>query len=456
MTEEKITLIIKKQRKFFLENKTKNISFRKLALFALKNAVVAYKDEIAEALYLDLGKTSKESYDMEIAPVLKEINYMLRHIGNFSRAKRVPTTLANFPSKSFVKSVPYGNVLIMSPWNYPFLLTIQPLIDALAAGNTAVVKPSAYSVYTSKMINKMIRSIFPERYVAVVTGTRGENEHLLEHKFDYIFFTGSQKVGKHVMEKASKHLTPLTLELGGKNPCVVDKNVDLEMVVKKIVEGKFVNCGQSCVVPDYVYCHEEVYDRFVHLLKLELISQYGENPLENKNYGKIINPKHFFRISALMEPDILFYGGKRDITGCRIEPTILTNVTRANLVMQEEIFGPVLPILRYNNYNRVVYEINNEATPLALYIFTDNMRFARKFMNCCQFGGGCVNDIARHLDTTKMGFGGVGESGMGAYHGKTGFKTFSHTKSIVQRKRLSMEIKQAVMKKYCKNNSKVE
>ena len=370
----------------------------------------------------------------ETGLVLDEISYMLKHIRRFAREKRVRTPLAQFHSRSSKKPSPYGVTLIMSPWNYPFMLTLSPLADALAAGNTAVVKPSAYSPYTSEIIMKILSQCFDPQYVAVVTGGRTENTCLLREHFDYIFFTGSQAVGKEVMRNAAEHLTPVTLELGGKSPCIVDQSANIRLAARRIVFGKYLNCGQTCVAPDYIYCHRSVKDALVKEIKQQIQIQYGREPLHNPDYGKIINEKHFDRILGLIEERKTVHGGNSDRKALRIEPTVLDNVTFSDPVMQEEIFGPVMPILVFDSLEEVIDRINTMPHPLALYFFTSDKAAAKEITSRCGFGGGCINDTIIHLATTEMGFGGFGESGMGAYHGKTGFDTFSHYKSIVDKK----------------------
>ena len=400
----------------------------------LYTAVSQRETEIREALKKDLGKSGFESYMCETGMVLEEISYMLKHIRSFSREKRRRTPLAQFHSRSYQKPSPYGVTLIMSPWNYPFMLTLSPLVDALAAGNTAVVKPSAYSPHTSRLILDILSQCFEPRYVAVVTGGRAENTCLLQEHFDYIFFTGSQSVGKEVMRKAAEHLTPITLELGGKSPCIVDKTANLKLAAKRIVFGKYLNCGQTCVAPDYVYCHRSVKDQLLKEVQDQIRKQYGSHPLDNPDYGKIINEKHFDRILGLIEETKVIHGGSSDRKALRIEPTVLDNVSFSDPVMQEEIFGPVMPVLVFDSLEEVIARINSMPHPLALYFFTSDKAAAKEITSRCGFGGGCINDTIIHLATTEMGFGGFGESGMGAYHGKTGFDTFTHYKSIVDKK----------------------
>lgn len=434
MTEQEIKDLVTRQRKHFQTGTTLPVSARVAALRRLYAAISSNEKEIHNALKKDLGKSGFESYMCETGLVLEEISYMLKHVQRFASEKRVHTPLAQFHSRSYQKPSPYGVVLIMSPWNYPFMLTLSPLVDALAAGNTAVVKPSAYSPHTSEVLEKILSQCFDPQYVAVVTGGRAENTCLLKEHFDYIFFTGSQAVGKEVMRNAAEHLTPVTLELGGKSPCIVDQTADIKLAAKRIVFGKYLNCGQTCVAPDYIYCHIAVRDKLIKEVQKQIQKQYGKQPLRNPNYGKIINEKHFDRILGLIEKKKVVHGGNFDRKTLRIEPTVLDHVTFQDAVMQEEIFGPVMPILTFDNLDEVIRNINAMPHPLALYFFTSDKAAAKKVTSRCGFGGGCINDTIIHLATTEMGFGGFGESGMGAYHGKIGFDTFSHYKSIVDKK----------------------
>lgn len=434
MTQEEIKQIVTKQRRFFHTGATLPVENRLKALQNLKTCILKYEDDIHKALKTDLGKSSFESYMCETGLVLSELTYMIRHVRRFAKEKRVPTPLAQFHSRSFKKPSPYGVTLIMSPWNYPFMLTIEPLIDAIAAGNTAVLKPSAYSPATTHIICTIIKECFSPEYVAVVTGGRAENTCLLEEHFDYIFFTGSPSVGKEVMRHASEHLTPVTLELGGKSPCIVEKTANLKLAARRIVFGKYLNCGQTCVAPDYIYCEKEIKDALIQELKREIIRQFGASPLKNQAYGKIINEKHFYRIMGLIDSEKIAYGGCYNEEALQIEPTILDDVTWEDAVMKEEIFGPVLPIVTYDSIDDAIRKMNDMPHPLALYLFTSNQALARKVTSSCGFGGGCINDVVIHLATSEMGFGGFGESGMGSYHGKDGFDTFSHWKSIVDKK----------------------
>lgn len=426
--------ILNKQREFFKSGKTLPVKVRLEYLKKLKEVIKANEQEIFDAIYKDLGKSSTEAYMCEVGLSLDEISYFQKNLKKFVKDKTVFTPITNFHARSYIKSVPWGNVLIISPWNYPFLLSIEPLIDAIAAGNTVVLKPSAYSPFTSEIVRKIVKEVFPEEYVAVVTGGREENKALLEMKFDYIFFTGSSNVGKEVLRKAAENLTPVSLELGGKSPCIVDKTANLKLAAKRIVFGKFVNCGQTCVAPDYIYCGRDIKDELVCYIRQEISKQLGENPLENKNYGKIINEKHFNRLCGLLNQDKVVVGGKTLPETLKIEPTVMDNVSWDDSIMKEEIFGPILPILTYDNLDEIIDIIESKPHPLALYIFSSDKKNIKKVTELCRYGGGCVNDVVVHLATPEMPFGGCGESGMGAYHGKFGFDTFTHKKSILDKK----------------------
>ena len=434
MTEQEIKDIVTRQRKYFQTGATLPVSSRLTALQKLYHAISGHEAEIHDALKKDLGKSGFESYMCETGMVLEEISYMLKHTPKFAREQRVRTPLAQFHSRNYKKPSPYGVTLIMSPWNYPFMLTLSPLVDALAAGNTAVVKPSAYSPHTSEVLRLILSECFEPQYVAVVTGGRAENTCLLHEHFDYIFFTGSQNVGKEVMRNAAEYLTPVTLELGGKSPCIVDQTADIKLAAKRIVFGKYLNCGQTCVAPDYVYCHRSVKEKLIKEVQKQIRRQYGKQPLRNSDYGKIINEKHFDRILGLIDEQKVVHGGGSDRSTLRIEPTVMDNVSFSDAVMQKEIFGPVMPILTFDSLDEAIRRINSMPHPLALYLFTSDKKAAGKVTARCGFGGGCINDAIIHLATSEMGFGGFGESGMGAYHGKTGFDTFTHYKSIVDKK----------------------
>ena len=430
----RITSLLEKQRAYYKTGATIPVKFRITQLKKLYEAVGKYESEIKAALKADLGKSHYEAFMCEIGLVLSEISYMIRHVRKFAKRKRVHTPLSQFAAHSFRQPVPYGNVLIMSPWNYPFLLALEPLTDAIAAGNTAIIKPSAYAPATGKMVEKIIGECFDPEYVAVVTGGRAENGALLEQKFDFVFFTGSQTVGREVLRHAAEHLTPVVLELGGKSPCIVETGANIKLAAKRIVFGKYLNCGQTCVAPDHVFCEESVKEEFIAEVAAQIRKQYGEKPLENKDYGKIINEKHFARLCGLIDQSKVAVGGETDAAACRIAPTVMDNVTEADAVMGEEIFGPILPILTFSDFDALVDQLKEKAKPLALYLFSGNKKHIKRVTTELSYGGGCINDVVIHLATSEMGFGGVGESGMGSYHGKAGFDAFSHYKSMVNKK----------------------
>ena len=426
--------ILEQQRAYFRSGATLSVDFRIENLKKLYRAVQKYESEIGKTLCSDLGKSDFEGFMCETGLVLSELHYMIRHTRRFARERTVHTPLSQFASRSYQKPTPYGNTLIMSPWNYPFLLTLDPLADAIAAGNTAIVKPSAYSPATSALIREIIQECFPPEYVAVVTGGREENRFLLEQKFDFVFFTGSQRVGKEVLRHTAETLTPAVLELGGKSPCIVDSTAKIKLAAKRIVFGKFINCGQTCVAPDYILCQRSVKDQLVHEICLQIKAQYGEAPLSNPDYGRIINEKHFERICGLIDREKTVLGGETDRETLQITPTVMDNVSWDDAVMQQEIFGPVLPVLTFDTFEEVYSLLAGKPKPLALYLFSEDKRRMAEASQRCSYGGGCMNDTLIHLATSEMGFGGVGESGMGAYHGRDGFNVFSHTKSIVEKK----------------------
>ncbi|MGN1061479.1 MAG: aldehyde dehydrogenase [Candidatus Coproplasma sp.] len=428
-----VKTIIESQRTYFMSGKTLDVNHRLKHLKALYTAIKENLDEIHEGLKKDLGKCESESYMCETGLALSELSYMIKHVKRFAKPKKVATPLAQFKSKSYRLPSPYGNVLIMNPWNYPFLLSIDPLIDAVAAGNTVVLKLSAYSPNTNAAIKKVVESVFPPEYVAVIFGGRQVNAELINTKFDYIFFTGSKSVGKLVYEKAALNMTPVTLELGGKSPCIVDETANIPLAAKRIAWGKFLNLGQTCVAPDYILCAKPVHDRLIAELKKQIVKQFGENPLQDPDYGKIINEKHFNRVTGLIDGKKVVHGGKSDKNSLKIEPTILDGVDFSDAVMQEEIFGPVLPVITYDDLSEVVSYVSQHDSPLALYAFSSNKNTIKKLTAELGFGGGCVNDVVIHLATSSMPFGGFGASGIGAYHGKVGFETFTHYKSIVDK-----------------------
>lgn len=434
MTEQEIATILAKQHAFFASGRTIPVSFRQEQLHKLKRSMLAHEKDLNEAMQKDLGKSRMESYMCEVGLTLSELTWMQRHLGSLSAKKRVPTPLAQFAARSFRSPSPYGNVLIMSPWNYPVLLTLEPLIDAITAGNTAIVKPSAYAPYTCEVMKQIIEECYPQSYVAVVTGGRAENQTLLQQRFDMIFFTGGKTVGREVLRHAAEYLTPVTLELGGKSPCIVDSSAKIRLAARRIVFGKYLNCGQTCVAPDYVLCDKTIRDELVLAIQAEIRRQFGAAPLENPNYGKIVNRKHFERLLGLIDERKMVCGGQNNPDTLRIAPTVLTDVTWEDAIMGEEIFGPILPVLTFDTLEEAIQMVEARPHPLALYFFSENKTAQSQVLNCCRFGGGCINDTIIHLATSAMPFGGVGESGMGGYHGKAGFETFSHYRSIVDKK----------------------
>ncbi len=432
--QTEISAVVERQRQYFAGGNTLDVKRRKKFLKALYRQIKENLDGIHEGLKLDLGKSASESYMCETGLVLSELSHMLKKMCGYARAKRVKTPLAQFASRSYRLPSPYGTVLVMSPWNYPFLLAIDPLIDAVAAGNTVVLKLSAYSPNTNAAIKKVISAVFPEEYVSVIFGGAQVNKELFDTKFDYIFFTGSKNVGKLVYGKAAENLTPVTLELGGKSPCIVDATANVKLAAKRIVWGKFLNLGQTCVAPDYILCDVRVKEKLIAEIKKQIARQFGAYPLENSAYGKIINQKHFDRLLALIDEKKVVCGGKSDAQSLRIEPTVMDNVDYSDAVMGEEIFGPILPVISYTDEGEALKCVRENACPLALYVFSSDRKKIAAITSQTGFGGGCVNDVVIHLATPYMPFGGFGESGLGSYHGKQGFDTFTHYKSIVDKK----------------------
>lgn len=431
--ESPIQTLVEKQRRFFATRKTFSPDLRAACLRRLHDAILAHEAEINAALQADLGKSPTETYMCETGMTLSELRYQLAHLRRWARPRPHPTDLANFPAQSFSVWEPYGVVLVMSPWNYPFMLCMEPMIGAVAAGNCCVLKPSAYAPATSAVIRTIVGEVFPPEYVAVVEGGRAENAALLEQRFDYIFFTGGVTVGRLVMEKAAAHLTPVSLELGGKSPCIVTAGCNLRLAARRLVFGKYLNCGQTCVAPDYVLADARIKDELLRCIRAEITRQFGADPLQNPAYGRIVNQKHFDRILGLIDPAKVAHGGQSDPAALRIAPTVLDGVEPGDAVMQEEIFGPVLPILTYRTLDEAERFIQSREKPLALYLFTRDRAVEKRFLRYVAFGGGCVNDTIMHLATPHMGFGGVGGSGMGSYHGRKSFETFSHEKSILKK-----------------------
>ncbi len=427
-----IQSLVQAQRSHFQTGAALGLTARRTALKRLGAAIRAHERDISAALMADLNKSSTEGYMCEVGLTLSELSFVEKRLARWMRDRNHLTPLAQFPARSFTVQEPYGVVLIMSPWNYPFLLTMEPLIGAIAAGNCCVVKPSAYSPATSAVIRDILSQCFPPEYVAVVEGGRAENQALLDQKFDYIFFTGGTAVGKEVMSKAAKHLTPVTLELGGKSPCIVDATARLELAAKRIVFGKLLNCGQTCVAPDYLLIDRRVKDRFLAHLRKQISLQYGD-ALDNNGYVRMVNRKHFDRVLGLIDPSKVVLGGGSNPDALKIQPTVLDGVSPEDPVMQEEIFGPVLPVLPFDRVEEALEFVNARPRPLALYLFSREKRVQELFLRRASFGGGCINDTIIHLATSRMPFGGVGNSGMGGYHGRASFDTFSHRKSIVKK-----------------------
>lgn len=424
--------LVGKQKVFFRTGKTKDIDYRLTALQKLRALIKSNEHKFIEALKVDLNKSEFEAYTTEIGMVLEEIRFAQKHLRSWVKPQRVKTPLTHFASSSFIYSEPYGVALIIAPWNYPFQLSLAPLIGAIAAGNCAVIKPSELTPRTSEVLGQLISELFPEEYIAVVQGGVETSQALLQETFDTIFFTGSVLVGKIIMASAAKHLTPITLELGGKSPCIVHEDAQIKLSAKRIAWGKFINAGQTCVAPDYVYLHYKVRNEFIKALKEAIRELYGEHPLNNPNYTHIVSEKHFDRLTDFLNDGEVIIGGERNKDHLVIEPTVLTGITWEDSVMQEEIFGPILPILEYSDLCEVIEGIHNHPNPLALYLFTESSSVQHEVMKHISFGGGCINDTLYHFVSPYLPFGGVGSSGMGAYHGKGSFDTFSHTKSILK------------------------
>ncbi|MDD3162890.1 MAG: aldehyde dehydrogenase [Sphaerochaetaceae bacterium] len=423
--------LVEAQREFFFTEKTRSYDFRLNALVSLKQAIISHEDQINEALKKDLNKSPFESYMTEIGMALDDLGFAIKHLKKWMKPERVATPISQFAGKSFIYPEPFGVALIMAPWNYPVQLCIEPLCGAIAGGNTAVVKPSAYVPNVSQVLADLIADTFPPEYITAVQGGRAQNTELLEQKFDYIFFTGSPAVGHLVMEKASKNLTPVSLELGGKSPVIIEKTADLKMAARRLAFGKYLNAGQTCVAPDYVMIDKSVKQKFIPLF-IDAIKQFFPDG-DYSDMPVIVNDKHFARISALIAGEKLLFGGKTDSSKRFIEPTVLDDITFESPVMQEEIFGPVMPFIEYTDLDKALYEISRRPKPLALYLFTSDKEVERKVLQTCSFGGGCINDTIIHLCSEHMGFGGVGNSGMGSYHGKRSFDTFTHFKSIMDK-----------------------
>lgn len=421
--------ILKIQRNYFNEGHTRSFTFRIEQLRKLKQIVKEHEQTIIDALHKDLHKTTFESYITEIGYVLNSISYTIKNLKKWMRQKRVKTPFYLLSTKSYIIHEPKGIVLIIGPYNYPFQLIMEPLIGAIAAGNTAILKPSEYALHTETVIQQLIHDNFSKDYLYVATGDKHVSQQLLDLKFDHIFFTGSTRVGQIVYEKASKHLTPVTLELGGKSPVIVDETANLKVTANRIVFGKFLNAGQTCIAPDYVYVHRRVKDQFIEALKQAIKRMYPDND----TFGQIINDQHFIRLTKLVEQDKLVNEPLIDRKRRLIGPTLMSNVCWEDNIMQEEIFGPILPILHYEHIDQVIRLLQTKDKPLALYLFSNNKTTQQKILTNLSFGGGAINDTIMHVSNPHLPFGGVGQSGMGAYHGYASFEVFSHKKSFIKR-----------------------
>lgn len=429
--------VVEKQKEFFKTGKPIDINYRKKALIKLRDAVDKYEEKILYALKLDLGKSEFEGYETELGIVKSELKNTIKNLEKWSKPKKVRASIMNPFSDNRIYNQPYGVCLILSPWNYPFQLALMPLIGSIAAGNTSILKLSEISLFTSGVVREIVEEVFDEEYVAVFFGEAEEAINLIESDVDFIFYTGNPKIGVSVAESAGRRLIPCVLELGGKSPCIIDRKADLDNAAKKIVWGKFMNAGQTCVAPDYIIADRLVFlelrDKLVHYIK----EFYGENPIESDDYPKIINKKNFDRILNLIEGKRLIFGGKYDDDSLKIEPTILEVSSMDEKIMQEEIFGPIIPIIIYKNKSEIFEIIDKNKNPLALYLFTDNNSFEKEIIEKVSFGGGCVNDTIIHCTSEGLPFGGIGRSGIGNYHGKASFDAFSHKKSVVKSKKFA-------------------
>ncbi|WP_026705555.1 aldehyde dehydrogenase [Flavobacterium soli] len=410
-----------------------NINFRKQSLIKLLYTVKLYEKEISEALYNDFKKPAFEAFVTEINIVIDELNYTIKNINKWAKPKKVLPSFLNFPSREYIYSEPYGSVLIISPWNYPFQLALCPLIAAVAAGNKVTLKPSELTPNTSSLLSKIIRETFDPKHVIVVLGDKRLSEELLKNRWNYIFFTGSVAVGKLIYKAAAEFLTPVTLELGGKNPCIVDETANLPLAAKRIVWGKFINAGQTCIAPDYILVKPKIKNELISLLKKEIQNAYGENPELSPDFTRIISKEHLKRLVSFIEFQDIAFGGSHNEDENYLSPTIVDEPNLDSALMKEEIFGPILPILSYSNNDDLKRIISKSEKPLSMYVFTENNAFAEKIIQDYSFGGGCVNDTVVHFSNKRLPFGGVGNSGIGAYHGKLSFDTFSHQKAIVKK-----------------------
>jgi len=410
-----------------------NISTRKEALIKLLDKIIKHENEIIQAIYEDFKKPPFETVATETSYIISELKLTIKNIEKWAKIKNVIPSILNFPSTDYIVKEPYGKVLVIAPWNYPFQLAMSPMIAAVAAGNQVTIKPSELTPKTSAIILKIVEKVFHHQHVKVIEGGVETANKLLAERWDYIFFTGSVSVGKIIAKAAAKHLTPVTLELGGKNPCIIDETANLKLAAKRIVWGKFINAGQTCIAPDYILIQERMKNHFIDFLKNEITNAYGENPKNSQDFARIINEKNWHRLVSMIEPEKVIFGGDTDIDDCYISPTFIEENNLDSELMREEIFGPLLPIITYKDENEIDKIISRYEKPLALYVFTDDRKFARKTILNHSFGGGCVNDTVIHFANKRLPFGGVGHSGIGAYHGQLSFDTFSHHKAIVKK-----------------------
>ena len=422
--------ILAHQKYFFYSGKSRDLSFIISKLQALKEAIIRHEDLIYEALHKDFKKSKFETYFSEIGIVISEIEMTIKNLKQWSKPKKVRSAALNFPSKDYIYNEPYGIVLVIAPWNYPFQLAVAPVISAIAAGNTVVLKPSELTSNTAQLIEDIIRSVFDSKHVKVIQGGVPETTALLEERWDYIFFTGSVPVGKIVAKAAAKHMTPVTLELGGKNPCIVDGSMDIKLTAKRLVWGKFVNAGQTCIAPDYILAHKTIKPKLIEELKLEIYKAYGNDASLSEDYPRIVNDKNLTRLSQMLEGVDVIYGGDIKKEDCYLSPTLIDEPSLESPVMADEIFGPILPILEYETMDDLKQIINRYEKPLGFYVFSKRKVFYKTMINSFSFGGGAINDTMIHFGNPRLPFGGVGESGIGAYHGRLGFDTFSHQKGI--------------------------
>lgn len=425
--------LLTKQRTYFRTGETKSVSFRINTLNTLKSLVQKHEQDILDAVKQDLNKSELEAKRAEVGLVIGEIDFMVENLEKWAATKEVPTPASHEGAKSFIQPEPYGSALVIAPWNYPFQLAVTPLVGAIAGGNTAVLKPSELTPKTSALLSTLINDNFPEEYLHVVEGEVETSTALLKEDFDYIFFTGSTGVGKIVAEAAAKHLTPTTLELGGKSPTIVHEDANLDEAAQRIARGKFANAGQTCVAPDYLLVHSSVKDELMSKFKEVITASYGENIVENPNFGHVVSERHFDRLVGFLDNGSIVTGGKHDRDNLIIEPTILDNISWDDSVMQDEIFGPILPVMTYDSLDEIIEPIVKRPKPLALYLFSDDEAVQDEILSTISFGGGSINDTINHMTSHYLPFGGVGDSGMGAYHGKASFDTFTHFKSVLKR-----------------------